>query len=106
MDNTPGPQITTSIRPQTAESDDCLTLEKLDALLANSQQRIDDMNDKLVESLMLGGFRVMISEALPREMVAVLPGEFKGSVGRVQKKLRQQAAISTYANFYGRPNIS
>lgn len=67
---------------------EALTIEKLEKLLSEGQKQIDELNDKLVESLILGGFRVIINEDMPDGMVAVLPGNFKGSLKRAMEKLR------------------
>lgn len=79
--------ITTSLA-STASGAASISFDDMQALLEQGQKQIDDLNDQLVESLLVGGFRVIINEDLPRGMVAVLPGNFKGSLRRVMDKLK------------------
>lgn len=65
-----------------------LTLDKLREIMREGQEKIDNFNDQLVESLLLAGFQVKINDHLPNTMIAVLPGDFKGSLRRVMEKLR------------------
>jgi hypothetical protein len=81
----PKPVTTSLVNKAPGEA---LTLEKLREVMEEGQKQVDEINDKLVESLLLAGFRVMINEDLPTGMVAVLPGNFKGSLRRVMEKLR------------------
>jgi hypothetical protein len=81
------PEITALVatHPQAGEA---LTLDKLREVMREGQEKLDKLNDQLVESLLLGGFRVVINEDMPHGMVAVLPGNFRGSLRRAMEKLR------------------
>jgi len=84
-----------------------LTIEKLLKTFEESQKTMDEMDDKLVESLMVAGFKVMVNDGVPNGMmVAVLPHPFKASVARVTKKLKAELRPEAIYPIYFNPSLS
>lgn len=84
----PTPLPTTSAPAENPPVGPPLTLDVLHAVMKEGQEKIDKLNDQLVESLLAGGFKVVINHEMPQGMVAVLPANFRGSLRRAMAKLR------------------
>jgi hypothetical protein len=81
--------VQTSLTVNRPNYDEALTLDMMLETIEKAQKQQQDMDDSFVEALLACGFRVMINEDMPTGMVAMLPGNFKGSLRRAIEKARK-----------------